>query len=444
MTAEDRRVWLIIIGLVVLFILHIPLSVILFDVTYDYTLVTVAAGGAVLGLISGVLGSFAVLRQQSLLGDALSHAALPGVAIAFLMFGRDLGWLLLGAGMASWLAVLFINAITRTTRIKQDAAMGMTLTAFFAVGLALLTYIQSRPDASQAGLDQFIFGQAAAIVQQDVLLISVVGVIAFVLLGLFWKEFTLITFDMQFARANGFPVRLLDGLLSTLIVVAIVLGLQLAGVILMVGLLIAPAVAARQWTRHLGQMVALSAAFGAFAGASGAIFSAIAEGLPTGPLIIIVAFITVFLSLTFSPERGLLWQLWRQRTDRRRFAAKNVMRDIYRHALRHNDPAYPAPEGMLVTMRGGIVRIGLHRLSEQGLAFNAPSTERNERCWALTPDGIAQAARDEHNQRLWATYRRCREDLHLPIIVEDHQRNIADLLPPHAVEQLESLMDRER
>lgn len=317
--SERAYAWPLIITLGVVFALSLPLSAALLNINYDYTLRTVALGGAVLGVVSGVLGCFLVLRQQSLLGDALSHAALPGVAVAFLLAGKQLGALLIGAGIAGWLGAMFISAVLRTTRIKQDAAMGITLTAWFAFGLALIGYIQGRPDASQAGLSQFIFGQAAAMVQSDVLLIGGVGLAAFAVLAIFWKEFKLITFDPQFAATNGYPTRLLDVLLTSLTVVAIVLGLQTAGVVLMVGLLIAPAVAARQWTRELGQMIALSALFGAFSGATGAILSAVSTGMPTGPLIIVVATVIVFISIMFSPERGVLWKRLRVRRDRRRF-----------------------------------------------------------------------------------------------------------------------------
>lgn len=319
MSRPENRIWILIGGLTLLFILFIPLSIILFDVEYDYTLRVVSLGGATLGVVSGVLGCFATLRKQSLMGDALSHAALPGVAIAFLVAGRELTWLLVGAGIAGWLAALFINAILKTTRIKQDTAMGMTLAAFFAFGLALLSYIQGRGDGDQAGLNRFIFGQAAAIGIDEIRLTVIVGIGVFLCIGLFWKEFKLLTFDLEFARTNGFPTRLLDIFLSTLVVVAIVLGLQLAGVILMVGLLIGPAVAARQWTNHLGQMVILSAIFGAFSGATGAIASAIDTGLPTGPMIIVTAFAIGLFSIGFAPERGVIWRLWRQRKDKERF-----------------------------------------------------------------------------------------------------------------------------
>lgn len=315
MSAADRRVWLLTGATALAFALLVPVSAVL-GVNYDYTLVTVALGGALLGMIGGVLGSFAVLRRESLMGDALAHAALPGVALAFLVAGRETGGLLIGAGLTSWLGVALIQRITRTTRIKQDAAMGIVLAAFFGIGVALLAFIQDRADASQAGLDKFIFGQAAAIMSRDVIVVGVIGLAAFAVVALFWKGFKVITFDPEFAQANGINVTRLNMLLSTLIVVAIVLGLQVAGVILMVGLLIAPAVAARQWTRHLGQMVVLAGVFGAFSGATGAIISGMAQGLPTGPLIVVVAAAIVFISIAIAPGRGVVWAWWRDRRDR--------------------------------------------------------------------------------------------------------------------------------
>lgn len=316
MIAETRGGWIAIGVAALLLVAFVPVTALGFGIQYDYTVTTVAIGGGLLGLLSGIVGCFAVLRGQSLMGDALSHAALPGVAIAFLIAGRELGWLLLGAAIAGWVATLFINAVTRTTRLKQDAAMGMALAAFFAFGIALLSYIQGRADASQAGLDKFIFGQAAAIVGSDIVMIGVVGGVILGVIALFWKEFGLITFNPEFATAIGLPTRTLDLLLATLIGAAIVLGLQLAGVILMVGLLIAPAVAARQWTHRLGQMVVLAGLFGAFSGAVGAVISGLEAQIPTGPVIIVVAFGVVAVSLLFAPERGIVASALRQRANR--------------------------------------------------------------------------------------------------------------------------------
>ncbi len=385
MTSQDRRVWGLVAGLAALGLLFVPFSASALNVTYDYTLRTVALGGAALGAVSGVLGSFAVLRRESLIGDALAHAALPGVCVGFLLAGRELGALLIGAGVASWLGVYFIQTLTSRTRLKQDAAMGVVLAAWFAAGIALLAYIQTRPDASQAGLSSFIFGQAAAIVERDVQLVVLVGLAAFGVLAAFWKEFKLITFNAEFAAANGFPVRALNLALSTLIVVAVVLGLQLAGVILMVGLLIAPGIAARQWTHHLGQMVTLAGVFGAFSGGVGAIFSALDRKLPTGPMIILAAFAIVLISLTLAPGRGLMWSWLRQRADRRRYAAQQVLADLYKYAADHGGATSAVPESFVRGVRGHQAQIGLERLQRQGL-IRAEGTS-----WRLTQDGVQRA-----------------------------------------------------
>jgi manganese/zinc/iron transport system permease protein len=437
---EDKRVWAVIGVTVLLAMLFIPFSQMTLGVSYTYTVRIVAVGGAILGVVSGVLGSFAVLRHESLMGDALSHAALPGVGVAFLIAGRDLSVLLIGAGIASWLGVQFIRALLDTTRIKQDVAMGIVLAAWFAAGIALLTYIQGRADASQAGLDTFIFGQAAAMVASDLILITVVGAAAFVVLVLMWKEFKLVTFDPDFAGSNGFPIKFINALLSTLIVVAIVLGLQLAGVILMVGMLIAPGIAARQWTQKLNQMVVLSGVFGAFAGGVGAVLSAVDADVPTGPMIIVAAFAIVMISIGFAPERGLIWTLIRRRGNRRRFAAQTVLRDLYRYATAHGDATYPVPHTIIVGVGGGSAQLGLEQLQSRGLV------QRSAANWRLTAQGVQLASQDAHNQQLWEVYRIHGDELDLPLIAEDRQRDIHEVLPQSAVEKLENVLtfNRER
>ena len=433
---DDRRVWLIIGAMVVLGLLFIPLSQTVFGLRYGYTARVVALGGAILGLISGALGCFAVLRRESLLGDALSHAALPGVAIAFLLSGRELGPLLVGAGIASWLGLRFSAAVLATTRLKQDAALGIVLASWFAAGIALLAYIQSIPDASQAGLDHFIFGQAAAIVESDVRLVGAVSLAVLLALALFWKEFKLVAFDAAFAGANGFRTGLINTLLSTLIVITIVLGLQLAGVILMVGMLIAPGIAARQWTRKLEQMVALAAVFGAFAGGVGAVISALDSDIPTGPMIIVVAFVLVLISLAFAPERGLLWRRLRQRSNRREFAAGATLRDLYRYALAHGAADSPVPDSFIRGVGDRSVDLGLRELLGDGHVTRSGSG------WRLSRAGIKRARRDRRNEQLWALHRLHADELGLPSAGEDRGRDIASVLPPEAIARLESKLPR--
>ncbi|MFW6183942.1 MAG: metal ABC transporter permease, partial [Chloroflexota bacterium] len=210
------------------------LAALLSDLFYSYTLRTVALGAGVLGVVSGSLGSFAVLRKQSLLGDTMSHAALPGIVIAFILTRSKLSIvLLLGAAIAGWVAALVMSNVVRHTRIKQDSALALVLSVFFGFGLMLLTFVQRIPDATQAGLNTYLFGQAAALLQRDVITMAVLGGVALLLMAIFWKEFKLLSFDPDFGASLGFPMRLIDILLTTTLVIAIVVGLQAVGVVLM-------------------------------------------------------------------------------------------------------------------------------------------------------------------------------------------------------------------
>jgi manganese/zinc/iron transport system permease protein len=289
----------------------------LHNLIFDYTMRTVASGAAVLGIVSGALGAFAVLRRQALLGDAVSHAALPGVVLAFLLTrSKEPLVLITGAGIAGWLAILWVTSITRSTRIKADSALGLVLSVFFGLGLMLLTFTQRLPDSRQAGLDTFLFGQAATLVEHDVAVMAGLGGGALFLMVLFWKELKLLSFDRDYSISLGFGAGALDALLTSLLVVAIVIGLQAVGVVLMSAMIVAPAAAARQWTNRLGVMVALSSAFGALSGVAGTLISSTASGLSTGPVIVLCASVVVIISMLFAPARGLLPQLWRRKKAR--------------------------------------------------------------------------------------------------------------------------------
>ena len=188
------------------------------DLFGDYTLRLVALGSAVLGATSGALGSFAYLRRQSLLGDAVSHAALPGIVLAFMLTGSKVPLvLMLGAGLAGWIGTLAVQLVVRRSRVPYDSALGIVLAVFFGIGLVLLTHIQKQSNAAQAGLESFLFGQAASLLRRDVVTMAVLGTAALVILVLLWKEFKLLSFDPDFAASVGLPVRRLDGTLDPLV-----------------------------------------------------------------------------------------------------------------------------------------------------------------------------------------------------------------------------------
>jgi len=290
---------------------------ILHDLLFDYTLRNVALGSMLLGIVSGVLGSYAVLRGQALLGDALSHAALPGICIAFMLTGvRTPLVLLLGAGIAGWIGTMLLLRIVKDTKLSEDTALGVVLSVFFGVGILLLTIIQHNENANQAGLDKYLFGQAAALVASNVITFAVLGAIALLIVFLFYKEFKLLSFDPDFASSIGLPTRGLDILLTSLLVIAVMIGLQTVGVVLMAAMVIGPGAAARQWTDRLPVMLLLAALFGGLAGVSGAVISVQASRLPTGPMIIVSLTVIVLVSLFFAPQHGIVPDALRHRRDR--------------------------------------------------------------------------------------------------------------------------------
>jgi manganese/zinc/iron transport system permease protein len=333
-----------------------------------------------------MLGSFAVLRKQSLLGDAISHAALPGIAIAFLITGaKDTNTLLLGALVSGLLGTFWIRGITTKTHLKSDTALGLILSLFFGFGMLLLTFIQKQPNANQAGLDKYLFGQAATLVVSDVWLMTIVtGICLFVIL-LFWKEFKLLLFDADYTKTLGFNTKFIDTLITFFIVLAIVLGLQTVGVVLMSAMLLAPAAAARQWTNSLFVMAFLAAIFGAFSGVIGTAISASQNNLSTGPVIVIVAAVFVLVSFLFSPSRGLIFKQIRIIKNRRDLELHKTLAFMHEIAETHENISHPHTIKILNNFHG-FTKKTLQKLVEK----NYVTLDKN--MWSLTEIGFKTAS----------------------------------------------------
>ncbi len=357
----------------------------------DYTLRTITLGTAVLGAICGMLGSFAVLRKQSLLGDAISHAALPGIAIAFLITGaKNSNTLLIGALVSGLIGAYWIRGITKNTHLKSDTALGLILSLFFGFGMLLLTFIQKMPNANQAGLDKYLFGQAATLIESDVWLMCIVTAISLVVVLLFWKEFKLLLFDADYTKSLGYNTQFLDLLITALIVLAIVIGLQTVGVILMSAMLLAPAAAARQWTNSLGVMIFLAAIFGALSGVLGTAVSASSNNLSTGPVIVLIAAVFVVFSFIFSPGRGLLFKeirYWKNRNDLQLHKTLAFMHNI---AKTHENISHPHSIKILNNFQG-YTKKSLKKL--EGKMYITV----NGSMWAMTQEGY-DAATNLYNQ----------------------------------------------
>lgn len=351
----------------------------------DYTLRSITFGTAALGAICGMLGSFAVLRQQSLLGDAISHAALPGITIAFLLTQtKDHNVLLIGALISGLIGTLWIRGITTKTHLKTDTALGIVLSVFLGFGMLLLTFIQKMPNSNQAGLDKYLFGQAATLVREDVVLLVIVLGIALLVLLFFYKEFKVLLFDADYTKTLGFNTRFLDLLITFFIVLAIVLGLQTVGVVLMSAMLLAPAAAARQWTNNLSIMLLIAAVFGILSGVFGTAISSSAANMSTGPVIVIVAVCIVLISFVFAPGRGLLANRMRMIRNRKQLSLRKTLLLMYGIAKTHENIGHPHNIKLLNDFQGFSPK-ALKQLADRGLAkFSGDQ-------WQLTKKGFAHA-----------------------------------------------------
>ncbi|MDZ7706883.1 MAG: metal ABC transporter permease [Trueperaceae bacterium] len=360
----------------------------------DYTLRTVAAGAILLGVTSGALGSFAVLRKQSLLGDTLSHAALPGIALGFLIAGgRSLSAVLAGALATGILAALTMLLLVRRSRLKTDASLGVALSVYFAAGVVLLSFVQGRAGAGQAGLETFLFGQAAAILRSDLWIMGAVTVVSIALVAATWKELKAATFDPLFAASLGLPIVALDAIMTAMIALAVVLGLQMVGVVLMSAMIVAPAVAARQWTERLSTMVILASTFGAVGGVVGALISATGRGLATGPLIVLSLSVITAISLAFAPNRGLIAAAIRRARSGRALRARQVLATMDRLASEHGHPDYATEQGMLDTYFGMSTAGLLRHLDQRGWVRRVEHRPEEGVHWVLTETGSEEASR---------------------------------------------------
>lgn len=275
----------------------------------------------ILGMAAGVIGCLAYWKRQSLMSDALSHAALPGVVIAFALSGtKSLPIMITGAAISALIGALMIQWIGSSSRIKEDTAMGMILSVFFGLGIMLLTIVNRSAGGNQSGLDSFIFGQAASMVRRDVYTMLTLALVVMLVVIIGFKEWKLFLFDPDFAKGLGLSGRLMNSIYLAVLVLVIVIGIQAVGVILMSALLIIPAVSARYWTHSFKWMLILSAVFGGSAGMTGTMISTLGKGWPTGPFIVVSSSALFIISLVFGSEKGLLIQALQLRSQKKQIA----------------------------------------------------------------------------------------------------------------------------
>jgi manganese/zinc/iron transport system permease protein len=355
-----------------------------------YNATLVAIGATLLGISAGVTGTFLFLRKRALVSDAISHATLPGVCLAFIVMvalggdGRNLVGLLAGSALSAGFGLWCLNWMTRRTRLAEDAAIGAVLSVFFGFGVVLLTVIQTMGSGRQAGLEGFLLGSTAGMLMADALVIAGGGAITLALILLLRRPMTLVAFDPEYAAARGLPVDKVDLAMMGLVMAVTVVGLKIVGLILIVALLIIPAVTARFWTDRSDRVVILAGLAGGVSAYLGAALSASAPNLPTGPIIVLVSFAVFALSLLLAPGRGVLAAILRHRTFQRRVHLRQGLL-----ALAQDQPIYENLTLRLLHRAGFVRPDGV--ATETGRA-RAAKALRDEKRWEIVRSDQAHEA----------------------------------------------------
>ena len=398
----------------------------------------VVVGSVLLAISAAIVGCFTFLKKKALIGDAVAHSVLPGVCLAFVVSGtKNPIYLIIGAFITGWISLRFIDLIVRHSKLKEDTAIGLTLSVFFGLGILILTAIQHSGNANQSGLDQFLFGKAASLVGQDLIVFGSVSVILLFVVGLLFKELTLVAFDEQFGKAIGMPVKGLELVLTTLTVLAVVTGIQAVGVVLMAAMLITPAAAARFWTDKLTTMVFLAAAFGAVSGVAGAYISFVAPAMPTGPWIVLVISFIAMTSFFIAPGKGIFFKVYQQRKYQRQILEENILKAFFH--LGETEHTYYVPrriEDLLSQRQFMVDRLQkrLRKLVRSGFL------KHDKQGWVLTEEGKNKGQRIVKLHRLWELY--LTEYLRIaPDHVHDDAETIEHIITPEIERRLEKKLN---
>ena len=358
-------------------------------------------GTTLLAASSSVVGAFSYLKGQSLVGDAIAHALLPGVVLAFILGGiRNSSFLILGALISGLMAHYGIGYIENKTKLKSDTAVSLVLSTFFGFGIMLMSYIQRTGQGQQAGLERFLLGKAAAITMQDIYIFSALALVLIVGVGLFFKGFQLMTFNEDFAHAIGLPMPLIRFTFTVLTVLAITIGIQTVGVVLMAALLITPSAAARVWTNSLPAMLALAASFAGFAAVMGTYISSVLPKMPTGPWVVLVLAFFGFSSLLFAPKRGWFSKQRRAKANQRKTIRENVLKLLFQQEEQRGLPTVLSIEEMqgIREMRLDRLTSTLKELKNRLLIIDHGGS------YGLTELGRGEGRRVVRLHRLWELY----------------------------------------
>lgn len=396
--------------------------------------VYVLVGMLCISASSALVGTFALLRKRSLLGDAISHALLPGVCLGYLSAGeKDPLWLMAGAFATGWLAIFLVDYIVRNSKIRQDAAIGIVLTFFFGLGIVLITFIQNNSHGNHAGLDHFLFGQAAAMGKSDLNFLLVVLVAVLGLIVVAYRALVVMSFNQDYAVSIGIQVKRLEFLLTSLTVLAIASGIQALGVILISALIITPAAAARFWTNKLSLMLVAAVTISVVSGISGAYVSYAWANMPTGPWVVVFLSLITLLSISFAPKRGLISRYRLKQKNYEKINDENVLKVIFQLKKNHPDDTFTLVD--IVAHRNfdsHVLERSLRRLAHRNLI------QQQQNTFSLTSEGVKESFRIARLHRLWEQYllKRTNTDT-------DHVHSGAEAIEHIITPEIEAELERE-
>jgi len=405
-------------------------------------------GTLLMGVCCGVLGSFLVVRKFALVGDTLAHAVCPGIALGFLWnVSKDPLAIFIGATLAGLLGTVVVHWIKATTHLKEDSALGMVLSGFYAIGICLFSMIQNLEVANKSGLDKFMFGQAAALAENDVKLMAYITLFSLGVIILFYKEFLVASFDSVFARAIGVPYLFFHYTMMVLLTFAVVVSLQATGLVLVSALLITPAATAYLLTDRMHHMLILAAFLGALSGLFGAFLSFLGNGLPTGPFMVVSASVLFALGFLFAPRHGWVPRWWRRRRRTARIQAENTLKAIYQ-VMERRDFSEDAIRVAELASRRNVSVAAIESELSALVSYNFVTRSAaqpdgqfvDDKTIAFTPSGWQRACEIVRNHRLWELYL-TNAALYAVDHVHDDAEKIEHILGEDTVRKLERCLE---
>lgn len=365
-------------------------------------------GSMFMCLASALMGTYLLVKRRTLIGESLSHAAYPGVVLSIvvgaLLFLPSNDWMILvvlgGAFLCSFLGMLVIEKLHVRYKIHLDAAMCLILSLFLGVGVLVASRIQFTHPVWYQQAQVFIYGQAATMSDRHIVIYGILSLVTALFMITRFRQVELVAFDRPFAQSLGLNLRPIDLTIVGLIVLSIVVGIRSVGVIMMAGMLIAPAVSARSFTHRFSHVMILSGVFGLLSGFGGNYLSVILSkqgvSLPTGPMILLFSVALSLLSLLFAPKRGAVSRFIRIFRFRKKRVSENIIKTLWKEGV--DKPLNIKGIKRWNPMINSRLKWQLTSLKREGWIQKMPEG------YLLTPDGVKRASHLVRLHRLWELY----------------------------------------